>query len=109
MHGVAHDFCNGIASFKVIILKDKSYLCIADLINFACDIFAVDINFAFVLFIQTAYNVQKRRFARTGGADDGQRLALFQRERNILQHMGAAKPFADAGHFQQCHTRRPLT
>ena len=58
MHGIAHDLGDGIAFFKVIILKDKSCLFIADLINFARNIFAVDINFAFVLLIQTAYNVE---------------------------------------------------
>ena len=86
MHGVAHDFCNGIASFEVIILKNKSCLCIADLINFARNIFAVDINFAFVLLIQTAYNVQKRRFARTAFAVNGDKSLFGKFKRNAFQN-----------------------
>ena len=34
---------------------------------------------------------------------------FFQVERDVLQHMGTAKVFADAGNFQKCHMYVPLT
>ena len=71
--------------------------------------FAVHTDHTGIRRFQKVQAAQQRCFAGAGRADDGQCFAFFQVERDVLQHMGTAKVFADAGNFQKCHMYVPLT
>ena len=62
--------------------------------------FAAHLDAAGVGGLQKIQTAQQRGFSAAGGPDDGDGLALFQLQRNILEHLGAVKAFADAAHFQ---------
>ena len=71
--------------------------------------FAVYTDHTGIRRFQKVQAAQQRCFAGAGRTDDGQCFAFFQVERDVLQHMGTAKVFADAGNFQKCHMYVPLT
>ena len=64
---------------------------------------AVHLDDAGVRPLEEIQAAQQSGLAGTGRADDGQRLTLFKVQRNIFEHLGLAKVFADAGGFKQCH------
>ena len=68
---------------------------------------AVHLDDAGIRALQEVQAAQQRRFTGTRRADDGQRLAFFQGQRDVLQDMGLLKIFPDAGGFEQCHNIVP--
>ena len=64
---------------------------------------AVHLDDAGVRPFQKIQAAQQSRLAGTRRADDGQRLALLQSERNVLEDVGVPEIFPDAGGFEQCH------
>ena len=64
---------------------------------------AVHLDDAGVWPFQKIQAAQQGRLAGTRRTDDGQRLALFQSERNVLEDVGVPEIFPDAGGFEQCH------
>ena len=69
--------------------------------------FAAHADHACVRRLQKVQAAQQRGLAGTGRANDGQRLPFLKGQRDVLEHMGAAKIFSDAGGFQQCHNGPP--
>ena len=64
---------------------------------------AVHLDDAGVRPFQKIQAAQQGRLAGTRRTDDGQRLALLQSERNVLEDVGVPEIFPDAGGFEQCH------
>ena len=60
----------------------------------------VDDKVTAVVPIQAADDVQQGGLTGAGRADDRQRLALFQCERDVLENFRLAKVFPDAGGFE---------
>ena len=89
MHGIAHDFCNGIASFKVIILEDKPYLCVAYLIHFPGNVFAVYVDLSLVLSIQPANDIEQGRLAAARLSVYGDKAFFGKFKRNAFQNFVA--------------------
>ena len=61
---------------------------------------AVHLDDAGVGTLQKVQAAQQRRLARAGRADDRQRLALFQCERDVLENFRLAEILPDAGSFE---------
>ena len=94
MHGVAHDFGDGITAFEVIIPEDKPYFCVAYLIHFSGNVFAVYVDLSLVLFIQPADDVEQSRFARTALTKNCDESSIRQFKRHVFEH---SVPVAGAG------------
>ena len=111
VHGVAHDLGDGIAAFEVIILEDKPYLCVAYLIHFSGNVFAVDVYFAAVLPVKLADNVEQGRLAAARFAVYGDKAFFGKFEGDALQHLVAVtgvrvEYFSDI--FDSNHKHTPL-
>ena len=89
VHGVAHDFGYGIAAFEVIILEDKPYFCVAYLIHFSGNVFAVYVDLSFILFIQPADDVEQGRLAAARFAVYGDKAFFGKLEGDALQYLVA--------------------
>ena len=65
---------------------------------------ALDVHFARARRVETGEDRKQRRFARTGGADDGHRLPARDRELDLAQNdevrIPALHGFPDAAHAQ---------
>ena len=109
VHGIAHDLGDGIAAFEVVILEDKPYFCVADLIHFTRHIFAVDIYFSAVLPVKPADDVEERGLAAARFAVYGDKAFFGKLEGDAFQHLVAVtragiEYFADIFDFYHKHT-----
>ena len=102
----------GLVEKQVVVLKykgglfsDGGDLRLADLAQVIAD--SVKGHGAVVGGLQEIGAAQQGGFARTGGADDGQSLSLFQREGNVLQNFESAETFADVLYFKHRHIAAP--
>ena len=86
-HCVAHDFGDRIAAFEIVVLKDKAYLAVADTVRVAAHRFAVYDDFAAVGFLQTAEDVQKRRFTAARFTEYSDKPFIRQIERNAFKYL----------------------
>ena len=89
VHGVAHDLGDGIAAFEIVILEDKAYFCVAYLIHFSGNVFAVYVDLSLILFIQPADNVEQGRLAAARLAVYGDKAFFGKFKGDALQHLVA--------------------
>ena len=52
---------------------------------------------------------QQRGLAAAGGADYAQRLALLEREADVVEHLGLVEVLFEVFYFKYGHLSRPLT
>ena len=109
MHGVAHDLGDGIAAFEIVVLEDKPYLCVAHLIHFSRNVFAVYVDLSLILSIQPADDIEQGRLAAARLSVYGDEAFFGKFKGDALQYLVAVtgvrvEYFTDVFDFYHKHT-----